>query len=144
MAENKMAEVARLLGVELDEEFRLTNNIGNNVSYSNCVLKINVKEGLMYYIKEYDFWQPCNGSLLNDILAGKYGIKKQPWKPKDGELYWTYFNNNWFVDRNTYSDEPMHHMREKCGAVFRTKEEAIKARPRVYEELTGREWVENG
>ena len=73
-----MAGVAKLLGVELEEVFRL-------------------KEYESYFkFTEKDFESSVNGTTwlaadsltLRFILEGKVTIKKLPWKPKNGEKYY--------------------------------------------------------
>ena len=85
---NYMEEVAKMLGVELGEEFKCTN--------SPCV----------YCITKYGC--TCNGQYAADSLAmlldGTLTIEHKPWKPKYGEIY--YWVNSfgqvceeqWYID----------------------------------------------
>ena len=63
--ENKMAEVAKLLGVELNEEFRLNN--------SNFIYKV-TKYGLFKRYIDDTQWR--GSSILEDLLLGKITIIK--------------------------------------------------------------------
>ena len=65
--ENKMAEVANLLGVELDEEFGLKN--------SNFRYKLTTY-GLRKRHITLEEW--TNSSILDDLLLGRVEIVKQP------------------------------------------------------------------
>lgn len=61
--ENKMSEVAKLLGVELNQEFRLKN--------SNFVYKVTQRGLLKRYYDESEF---RGSSLLEELLLGKFEI----------------------------------------------------------------------
>lgn len=68
---NKMAEVAKLLGVELDEEFRLKDVNGVNSLYG---FKL-TKEGLQCKWKNSSKWN--SSGLLEDFITGHYQISKK-------------------------------------------------------------------
>ena len=68
--ENKMAEVAKLLGVELNEEFRLKALNGVNISYG---FKLTM-EGLQCKWKNSSKWN--SSRLLEDFITGRYQISK--------------------------------------------------------------------
>ena len=65
---------------------------------------------------------------FEDIIYGRAGIIKIPWKPKLGEYYWTYCvqGSDWEVSFSVWGDAVLDLCRYKCGVVFRTKEEALK------------------
>ena len=65
--ENKMAEVAKLLGVELNEEFTL-----NPSNYKYMLTRF----GLYKIYKEEIIWE--SSSMLQDLLLGKFTIVKIP------------------------------------------------------------------
>ena len=67
MSENKMAEVARLAGLELEEEFRMDN-------YSTKY-KI-TKNGFMYWSDDYQQWNYTGG--IEELFLGKGRIVKIP------------------------------------------------------------------
>lgn len=107
MAINHMAEVAKMLGVELDEEFKCKE--------TNCTYRV-TKNGFL-----------CNGCYGADsmmiFLKGHYTIEKLAYKPKEDEKYWcvgrdglihSYFSKNDIID--------FFHV--KLGNCYRTKEEA--------------------
>jgi len=131
---NKMKEVANLLGVELEEEFKIKSGC------SEICATIDGEKGLMVRCDfNSQFTKPVV-ITLTDILLGKYEVEKLPFRPKDGDCYWTYFEDNYVIDHHQYWNEATHHARLKCGMVFRNKEEAERERPRIYKELTGKEW----
>ena len=67
MAENKMNEVAKLLGVELEEEFKITD--------SNTKYKL-TSNGLVGWSDYRQEW--CYSTALQGLLAGSYQIIKLP------------------------------------------------------------------
>ena len=126
---NHMAEVAKLLGVEVGESFKITySNQGDYQNYyrfteNNCIEISN--DGVE--------WKMTTAAiLLKDILMGDIRIVKLPWKPREGEMY--YFPDMgtsslgsclcWLgteTDKNLYSR----------GFVFQTIEEAIATAKRI-------------
>ena len=130
MRKNCMAEVAKLLGVELGESFKITSDTqgdyqGDYQNYyrfteNNC------------FETSYDGveWKTTIAAvLLKHILIGDTRIVKLPWKPREGEKY--------YVPRIAFQPENRHSYyywgnsgfdieRYKMGIVCKTKEEATK------------------
>ncbi len=138
MAKNLMPEVAKLLGVELGEEFKLKGfHIFGKIT----------ENGLRCRVGETG-WTPTADDLI-ELLKGNYEIKKLPWKPKANEDYfyvgWLYDGEHWrFCIETTYFDatETRDNLNVDTGNCFRTKEEAEAAQFDVFERLTGKKWEE--
>ena len=131
---NKMTEVAKLLGVELAEEVFIVDGRGDQLgTYRLTDCGFEMKDGNGWF-KSY--------AVLEDVLRGAYQIIKMPYRPKRKETYWTYNLNYFDIVESCWSDWAQEFAMLKCGAVFRTKAEAIAARPRIYKELTGKDWEE--
>ena len=81
MAENKMKEVAKLLGVELEEEFKIN---GLSIKYKLT------KDGLMCWHNSHQDW--FNSYILGDLLAGTTQIVKIP-KPILDDIEKKYLGN---------------------------------------------------
>lgn len=81
MAENKMEELARLAGLELEEEFRMDN-------YSTKY-KI-TKNGFMYWSDDYQQWNYTGG--IEELFLGERRIVKIP-KPVLTEKEKEYLSN---------------------------------------------------
>lgn len=79
--ENKMSEVAKLLGVELEEEFKIDGY--------RCKYKL-TNDGLKYWLDDLQKW--CSSRLLEELLAGKLKIIKLP-KPILDEKEKEYLGN---------------------------------------------------
>ena len=138
MAKNYMADVAKLLGVELNDEFELNE--------SNAI----------YKLSQYGFFFKCGGSwmrasdyLLIDIIKGEYEIKKLPWKPKPGEGYyyvgWLEACGKWTIcaDRTQYlMSYDNDNLRVDIGNCFKTREEAEAQKYEIFKRLTGKDWHE--
>lgn len=133
---NLMPKVAELLGLKLGEEFGVE---GESFKYRLT------KDGAEY--KTWDISGEkslCNNSLLNALLTGKKKITKEPWKPIEGETYWSYSNMQlgkgwrvkWFKNRGTVDDS----LRAKANIMYPTREKALKDLPNAYKRLTGKEW----
>lgn len=133
---NKMKEVAKLLGVELEEEFKIKN------SHGEYWVKITTDRGLVMFDQWKNKWLEAVFNILNDILLGKFKIVKLPFEPKMDENYWTYTHDDFKVFQSYWLDSAIDYARKKCGMIFRTEEEAKRERQRVYEELTGKKWEE--
>lgn len=136
---NYMKQVAEMLGVELNEEFWVKELFRGGDSKLKCKI---TEFGLRIFHDggNVSAWAR-NDAMLTRLIFGDESIElvKPPFVPKSGKEYWTFINDCWeivsFRWRGCLSD----FMRLKCGMVFLTKEEARTARPRVYQELTGKE-----
>lgn len=120
MAKNLIPEIAKMLGVELGEEFKIK---GYDRTYWFDL------DGL--HSGEY----AADDEDLHDLLCGVTEIIKLPWKPKEGEKYWSFLPGAWMVTWYTWDDSPIDFAFYKVGWVFRTKEEAEAALPAVAKEL---------
>ena len=72
MTENKMSEVAKLLGVELGEEFKIDND---GLSFKSFKYKLD-EEGLIFWEEGCQKWLGSEG--LSSLLTGKAKIIKLP------------------------------------------------------------------
>lgn len=81
MTENKMKDVAQLVGLELEEEFRMDN-------YSTKY-KL-TKNGFMYWSDDYQQWNYSGG--IEELLIGRARIVKLP-KPILDDVEKEYLSN---------------------------------------------------
>lgn len=123
MAKNLIPEIARMLGVELGEEFKVE---GDNRTYWFDLDGLHSSE----YVAGDD-------AMLHDLLCGKVEIVKLPWKPKKGETYYTFelLNGKWIVHLLWWAGAPCNYALLDKGWVFRTKEEAEDALTKVAAEM---------
>ncbi len=135
MSKNYMADIAKMLGVELEEEFQI------ELVSRKYKLKANYKlteEGLYLKDEAGNWWQQSN-VLLVKILKGEIAIKKLPWKPKIGDRYFYSgfgFNNICCAEwKNTTFDFAF----KEAGMIFRTKEECEAALSELRKKYLGEE-----
>ena len=131
MAKNLIPKIAKLLGVEIGEEFKvdryeydgLTCKFAENMLMSRSDLK-GAEWGITYVI-------------LSELLAGDAEIVKIPWKPKKGDAYYTFevFRGKWVVRSLWWTGAPCNYALLDKGWVFRTKEEAEDALTKVAAEM---------
>lgn len=125
MAKNYMADVAKMLGVELDEEFI--------ISCVSGVYKF-TKSGLK--VKSGGEWIYSNLKLI-DFLIGKHEIVKLPWQPKKGDEYYypgEGFNN---VCRALWGNTVFGFAYKEAGLIFKTYEECKAALPELRKKYLG-------
>jgi len=116
--ENKMADVAKLLGVDLGEEFEICQNAGFIYRFT---------ENNFEFKSPTTWWGTASSPIFFNLLKGFYTIKKKPWMPHDGEMYYipNESNDSRVEDYNWEADELDYRFFES-GLVCRTKEEAIE------------------
>ena len=129
---NHMPEIAKMLGVEIGEEFTIFP-IGGRYRISQSGLQ---------FLSEKGEW--VLSKYLKALLTGEYGTVKIPFEPKDGEYYYAVYRHLKHGDIKIgsvcwcgcWSD----YVQKYCGNCFRTREEAEREKYNVYKKLTGREW----
>lgn len=118
MAENKMQEVANILGVTLNENFKLVNS-DNNLSPESYRL---TDEGLLFVRSNGSTVNAS--SLLTEILQGKYSVVKN-WLPSLEEDYFSIdFSLEDGVIALSWFDIEADRIRYNRGLVFKTWQEA--------------------
>lgn len=131
-------EVAKLLGVELNEEFEMLGDPTTKYrltevdDFDHCFeIKDDDKD---YWRRPYD---DEGYASLEDLICGRYAIKKLPWKPKPDDTYYRPAFN--FGEpcpmRHTWKASVLDLAIWKAGLVFRTKDEAEEAGVKRVEEL---------
>ena len=122
---NRMAEVAQMLGVELEEVFKVTDD--DSGKYHNYY-KFTEKKGIEVSEDNVKWEADTAGTLvLKWLLIGVARIIKLPWRPSRGDVYYMpsvtsigkYIKLFWTGSRN---DEGSYQQ----GLVLRTKKEAIE------------------
>ena len=131
MTKNLMLQIAKLLGVEVGEKFRV-NDSGVNILcgiYEDGLCKLN-RDGSK---------RPGFGDdLLGKILRGKSEIVKLPWEPKYKEEYFYPNIRQKTVTIEQWTYETFDYAMKSLNMVYRTREEAEEHLAEDYERLTGK------
>ena len=125
MSKNYMPEVARMLGVEIGEPFDILVD-GREI---NCLAP--------YEFEEEDFYNAEGdqaSEVLYGLLTGLATIQKRPWRPKEGELFWT-INGKGNVEKYHFSDYMYDLALLNMGNCFPTKKAAKAAVPEMLEKF---------
>ena len=132
MAKNFMPEIAKMLGVELGEEFIIENKDRKET----VVL---AADGL-HVIQPNNILGPDHGKLLSKVLQGLYEVKKLPWEPKKDERYYIPSVSSQCVQKYFWHEYTLDFAMKALGMIYRTKEEAEAHFAEDYERLTGTPW----
>lgn len=127
MAKNYMQDVAKMLGVELEEEFKIDS--------SDTIFKF-YKNGLCFQ---------CGGAWLRadsnfiDLIKGDSKIVKLPWQPKTNEAYYRPAYKFFGVASEVWTDNPYDYAFKEAGMIFKTKKECEAALPELRKKYLGGE-----
>ena len=135
MGKNLIPEIAKMLGLELGEEFKIIG-IESTYRFTEKNLETFCKDDF----GEDCFWGHCSEFVLADLIKGRNEVIKLPWHPQYGDNYWSYGEDTFLIVKDTWAGTARNYAMLKCGMVFCTKEEALENRPRIYKELTGEDW----
>lgn len=138
MAKNLMPTVAKMLGVEMGEEFKIN-------LWPNILFKFDMS-GVLAQEQGEASWHSTNRGILQELIYGSFEIIKMPWRPKKEEAYYTFYLNwkdygdgksycVWEVTKYFWNDGPVDFAAFKAGWVFRTREKAEDALPNIAKEF---------
>lgn len=114
---NYYKQVTEMLGVELNEEFRLKHKDGTILRFK---YKITESSGLLF--KHNDDWM--QSGYIDKIICGDLTIVKLPWKPNDDEFYYYYSPCTGITHQERWMNTSSDYCMWKIGNCFRTREEA--------------------
>lgn len=127
---NLIPEIAKMLGLQLGEEFEIKGNKGLVYKFVDDELIVNSTDdrgssGITAHM------------TLVSLLKGKREIIKLPWEPKKGETYYTFelVGGKWIVHLLWWADTPTGYALLDKGWLFHTREEAEDALPKVAAEM---------
>lgn len=130
MAKNLIPNIARMLGVEIGEEFKVKGDDETTYSFTDDGLKLIYNGGI-------GIAEISSDAAFIALLKGKDEIVKLPWKPKKGDAYYTFeiFRGKWVVRSLWWTGAPCNYALLDKGWVFCTKEEAEDALTKVAAEM---------
>lgn len=138
---NLIPKIAEMLGVELNEVFKI--KVNGEILESNYRI---IEHGIELTVFSDNDWRQ-GGRMLEALLDGEAEIVKLHFEPKPGEFYYSVYWDK--ILRET--PEAVCSVWESCADdwhrlklcnVFRTKAEAEAHKFEIYEKLTGRKWEE--
>lgn len=121
---NKWKEVASLLGLELEEEFKIKDDDTTYKFTSN---------GLKFFSVFSNKFVPCRGSVIYESFSDSSIIIKKPWKPKIDEKYWCCLGGS--VNSHIFIGDGIDLSFWKSGNCFRTREEAEVKGKKIFDKL---------
>lgn len=130
MSKNLIPEIAKMLGVELGEEFKIKG-------YGEMTFSL-IDSGLIIVCDGYPEmeWTSIN-AMFDELLSGRLEIVKLSCKPKYGEDYYSFvlMYGKWVVQELWWRGFPEEYALLSKGWVYKTHDEAKAALPNVAKEL---------
>lgn len=131
MSKNLIPKITKMLGVEIGEEFKIKGDDEFMVyRFDSDGLKLTHDSGT-------EIATIYANVAFVGLVNGKDEFVKLPWKPKKGDGYYTFevFRGKWVVRSLWWTGAPCNYALLDKGWVFRTKEEAEDALPKVAAEI---------
>lgn len=130
MSKNLIPEIAKLLGVELGEEFQVKGDDESTYIFTDDGLKVTYDGGI-------GIAEISSDAAFVALVMGKDEIVKLPWKPKKGDVYSTFgrLGDKWVVRSLWWGGFPEEYALLDKGWVYRSEKEAKAALPSVAKEL---------
>lgn len=131
MSKNLIPEIAKMLGVEIGEEFKVKGDDELTYRFDSDGLKLTHDSGI-------ELAKISANVAFVDLVNGKDEIIKLPWKPKKGDVYFTFglLGDKWVVRSLWWGGFPEEYALLDKGWVYRTCAEAEAALPAVAKEMS--------
>ena len=129
MSKNLIPEIAKMLGVDLGEEFKIKGYDGLTYKLTDNGLELTAVDDQK--TKWFDH------GALNSLLKGKMEIVKLPWKPGFEDEFYTFtlVYGKWKVCVGWWENEPHYYALLDKGWIYRSRAEAEAALPKVAAEM---------
>lgn len=130
MGKNLIPEIAKMLGVELGEEFKIKGHEELTYRFASDRLQLT-------YDNNIELSDLAAKVAFVALLNGTDEIVKLPWKPKKGDVYFTFelLDGKWVVRSFWWGGFPNEYALLDKGWIYRTCEEAQAALPAVAKEI---------
>ena len=136
---NYYKQFAEMLGLELEQEFVLTDDDGNRKD--KYTYKI-TEDGLLYKSPPFINWSISSLGTIGKLLDGDVKAVPKQWKPDKGEKYWYYSDTCKLAICVYWEDTARDLSFWKVGNCFRTEEEAQTKGKEIMEQIQ-KEYEEN-
>ena len=129
---NYYKQFAEMLGLELEQEFVLTDVDGNRKD--KYTYKI-TEDGLLYKSPTFTNWSISSLGNIGKLLDGDVKAVPKSWKPKIGERYWTY--SEVWEEVTSFRFEGYYYdlLLWKVGNCFKTRDEAEDKGKEIMEQI---------
>lgn len=128
MSKNLIPQIAQMLGVAIGEEFKIKGEDELTYRFDSDGLKLTHDSGI-------ELAKISANVAFVDLVNGKDEIVKLPWKPKEGESYWTFIlydsDIRLGIEPHKWLDDIFDFALFKAGWIYRSYEEAEAALPAV-------------
>ena len=130
MSKNLIPEIAKLLGVEVGEEFKVKDEDGLTYRFTDDGLKITYNGGV-------EISNISTNSAFVALVEGEDEVVKLSWKPKKGDVYFTFtlMGDKWGTHSYWWGGFPDEYALLDKGWVYRSQAEAEAALPKVAKEM---------
>ena len=118
---NYYRQFAEMLGLELEQEFVLTDVDGKKKD--KYTYKI-TEDGLLYKSPTFINWSISSLGTIGMLLNGDIKAVPKPWKPEKGKRYWYYSDKFKQNMTSKWGDGAFDLILWNVGNCFRTEEEA--------------------
>lgn len=129
---NYYKQFAEMLGLELGEEFILTDSYGKRKD--GYTYKI-TKNGILYKSQINDDWYGERSETIERILEGYDKAVPKPWKPKDGDAYWKWATDVELALFKRWNGASTDFACWKLGNCFKTSKEAQSKGKEIMEAI---------
>ena len=129
---NKWKQFAKILELDLEQEFLLTDVDGN--TKGKLIYKF-TEDGLLYKSPTLVKWSKSSSSTIARLLNGDYKVVSKPWKPKKGEKYFYYAKAFGQTAYKVWIYENYDLLLWKVGNCFKTEEEAATKGKEIMEQI---------
>ena len=135
MSKNLIPEIINLLGVELEEAFKI-----RRPDYEVCengIYAFFEGEGLMKRNEQGEF--DNNSSIeFEDLCLGNYEVVKLPWEPKNCDDYYVLDARTGIIECYSWGATTFDLAVKAMGIIYRTEAEAKTHMAEDYKRLTGK------
>lgn len=129
---NYYKQFAEMLGLELEQEFVLTDADGNR---KNKYTYKFTEDGVVYKSPTFTNWSINSLGTIGSLLNGDVKAVPKPWKPKYGDAYWKWATNLELAQFKRWNDASTDFACWKLGNCFKTSEEAKSKGKEIMEQI---------
>lgn len=138
---NLIPMIREALGLNIEEEFQLLKSDGT--LYNNLKYRFANNDTFQWFDSDRDCWKSSSQITLGRIVYGQVAIKKLPFRPEEGELYYLVGFYTGDVISTCYAKECQSDIvNVKGGNCYRTEEEAEEHVDEWMSKVYGKDWRE--